>query len=210
MLCFNTSYVSVQVCVVLCLLTKLCSFNTSYVSVQDWQLPWYRRLLQLFQYILCFGSREIRAITLKIAKVSIHPMFRFKHNPKGQSFIRRKFQYILCFGSRGNLTSDFKAVLRVSIHPMFRFKRQAAYTTIYVVNTFQYILCFGSSKDNVVKDFNTLLFQYILCFGSSICLKKSKNKDAFQYILCFGSSLQPIFSGITHNLFQYILCFGSS
>ena len=53
----------------------------------------------LFQYILCFGSRWVCFSFLNLAKVSIHPMFRFKEIGRENYAKKTKFQYILCFGS---------------------------------------------------------------------------------------------------------------
>ena len=54
---FNTSYVSVQEMHRKMYFYLLDCFNTSYVSVQEKSALHLVRLLMLFQYILCVGSR---------------------------------------------------------------------------------------------------------------------------------------------------------
>jgi len=101
MLCFNTSYVSVQDELEVVNSIKKYSFNTSYVSVQ---VSLYKNIdadLFLFQYILCFGS------SLKVT---------------ANSWTVGAFQYILCFGSRQLQAANCQKKHKVSIHPMFRFK----------------------------------------------------------------------------------------
>ena len=140
---FNTSYVSVQGQLLLCFFLCHNCFNTSYVSVQESnkdKSPHYppcfntsyvsvqalsrtfRDIAQLFQYILCVGSRRVQGtqsrqflgfntsyVSVQVfnlfksdfsIKVSIHPMCRFK----------------ICFTALDGVT------IRVSIHPMCRFK----------------------------------------------------------------------------------------
>ncbi len=83
---FNTSYVSVQATLSQTIKTIILSFNTSYVSVQGGKN---------FPNLICFF-------------VSIHPMCRFKAPLIKDGDIVIEFQYILCVGSR-KLWSGTKA-----------------------------------------------------------------------------------------------------
>ena len=119
-LCFNTSYVSVQVYYsgniykkiefqyILCIGSSLCSNCIRLCTIP-------------FQYILCIGSSNVWKAYLFGYWVSIHPMYRFKDDRR------------LGYERRG----------KVSIHPMYRFKRVPV-MGLTGNTTFQYILCIGS------------------------------------------------------------------
>ncbi len=78
LLCFNTSYVSVQGSFVSCLFSFGCGFNTSYVSVQERGFP-HAHICLRFQYIICVGSSGTEDKSIRGGvKVSIHHMCRFK------------------------------------------------------------------------------------------------------------------------------------
>ena len=53
---FNTSYVSVQVTLIVLESCRFSCFNTSYVSVQE-NIDYCKTPANEFQYILCVGSR---------------------------------------------------------------------------------------------------------------------------------------------------------
>ena len=164
--CFNTSYVSVQVITSVFLMIVHSSFNTSYVSVQGLPIGIPLEPSILFQYILCVGSSYIVIMQSKTknrfntsyvsvqvivclsafrkARVSIHPMCRFKRFEDAFNAALFGFQYILCVGSSNRCASRYTKILlfqyilcvgsscrfkrattnlqRVSIHPMCRFK----------------------------------------------------------------------------------------
>ncbi len=100
-------------------------------------------LPSLFQYILCYGSTEVKnEIRNRYPKISIHPMLRFnsKLNNKftlilyfNTSYVTVQhlrvshisflitFQYILCYGSTELKFQDQFQPKKISIHPMLRF-----------------------------------------------------------------------------------------
>ena len=86
-------------------------------------LYWKPRRERKFQYILCYGSTSSSFIIIKIIK---------------------KFQYILCYGSTVNLPSKSPLILKISIHPMLRFNSGQNVPT-QLPTAFQYILCYGST-----------------------------------------------------------------
>ena len=121
-------------------------FNTSYVTVQQRKSWEERKVMNKFQYILCYGSTYFSYIKIiSESKISIHPMLRF--NRHKFVFLKSliKFQYILCYGSTDFFMENLEKVLR-----------------------FQYILCYGSTqvKFGVIK--KDMVFQYILCYGSTL------------------------------------------
>ena len=75
----------------------------------------------VFQYILCVGSSLNSSKSNLMAKVSIHPMCRFKSGFSSYLNPSISFQYILCVGSSGARPPNAK-LYSVSIHPMCRFK----------------------------------------------------------------------------------------
>ncbi len=58
-MCFNTSYVSVQVLITCAFIIIGTGFNTSYVSVQDCEVLAQISRNKKFQYIICVGSSII-------------------------------------------------------------------------------------------------------------------------------------------------------
>ena len=103
-----------------------------------------------FQYILCVGSSgNICIFCIKVKKVSIHPMCRFKFKEiREAKRLSQSFQYILCVGSREECL--------------------AYVSTIYKM--FQYILCVGSRASYYDSNGVLTAFQYILCVGSRCTL----------------------------------------
>ena len=88
------------------------------------------RVLNVFQYILCYGSTG-----------SLY------WKPRRE----RKFQYILCYGSTVNLPSKSPLILKISIHPMLRFNSGQNVPT-QLPTAFQYILCYGSTISNLFRN----------------------------------------------------------
>ena len=107
-------------------------------------LYWKPRRERKFQYILCYGSTSSSFIIIKIIK---------------------KFQYILCYGStvaktyqpnyqqhfntsyvtvQPSLTCLEIVLNKISIHPMLRFNHLHIVLSNGLV-VFQYILCYGST-----------------------------------------------------------------
>ena len=135
------------------------SFNTSYVSVQASALN-QEFVFQLFQYILCVGSRMR---------------------------ISRSKKVLRCFNtSYVSVQDGFEITLKrwyfVSIHPMCRFKK------LTICENFTGVVCFNTSyvsvqvfSINLIK--SCVEFQYILCVGSRRSGEKNKKSKP-----CFNTS----------------------
>ena len=121
--CFNTSYVSVQVCTFVNKNHIKNSFNTSYVSVQVKDVVDTLEEIKRFQYILCVSVQDTGSYC---------------------TFNTGSFQYILCVGSRlvqedsfgGGCLGFNTSYVSVQDNPTPLLKNIA---------WFQYILCVGSS-----------------------------------------------------------------
>ena len=167
-LCFNTSYVSVQGSNLQQSRAIQQSFNTSYVSVQESSEQSLENL-PLFQYILCVGSRRVwkrkrvkilsfntSYVSVQDQKVMIIPIQQISFNTS----------YVSVQGK-----AWYKCTLpkRVSIHPMCRFKN------LHLVIALQKV-CFNTSYVSVqvalsASAVRNLKFQYILCVGSRVLIE---------------------------------------
>ena len=126
-------------------IARVVCFNTSYVSVQDQLESIFGKTKIEFQYILCVGSRESCSCSkLQNLIVSIHPMCRFKLNNCFYTFLHligfnTSYVSVQVFSLNCSAFSN-----SVSIHPMCRFKSGISQYDSYS-SSFQYILCVGSS-----------------------------------------------------------------
>ena len=96
---FNTSYVTVQLLLVLIWLWMFSNFNTSYVTVQ---LNFLNKsnLLSVISIHLMLRFNFNNAVHIpNINKISIHLMLRFNAKEEKPVILLLEFQYILCYGS---------------------------------------------------------------------------------------------------------------
>ena len=185
--------------------STLCRCYTSYFKVSIHPMCRFKTLYgvgadftQLFQYILCVGSRNSLWIGIIFYLVSIHPMCRFKlQNGNRQRKINLRFNtsYVS--------VQDFRHIRQysgrwVSIHPMCRFKKvnTIILTTLSLVSI--HPMCRFKLLLVVVMGVKLMVSIHPMCrFKVNINLKKIWFAIKFQYILCVGSSYQ--FVGISSN-----------
>jgi len=94
---FNTSHVTVYLCICQFLLWPMLGFNTSHVTVYR-KASRKERGIQQFQYISCYGLSEIRSKYIRKTHVSIHLMLRFIYSGNVWKPEQNGFQYISCYG----------------------------------------------------------------------------------------------------------------
>ena len=142
------------------------NFNTSHVTVYRGVAADFYLLMDIFQYISCYGLSYNLGKEVHDYGISIHLMLRFICFVNSSELMTPLFQYISCYGLS-----------------------QKQPTSIPVANSFQYISCYGLSITSVVYLFISAEFQYISCYG----LSNTRNQYPahsleFQYISCYGLS----------------------
>ena len=104
----------------------------------------YVNVLQVFQYISCYGSTARIKIRECNSIISIHLMLWFYISGKRLNTRKTKFQYISCYGSTCCLCPNRLSKQNFNTsHVMVLPGRKS--TKAYI-HRFQYISCYGSTR----------------------------------------------------------------
>ena len=163
---FNTSHVTVYLCIRTSNTVSIKYFNTSHVTVYRRRTYNYRKVIQIsIHLILLFIEirRRLLGSLLAFQYISCYCLSTLEDDI---SSLLSLFQYISCYCLSSGI-NKFTCNFMISIHLMLLFIRRAPVTVPFPM-PFQYISCYCLSRCSW-QSVGTRQFQYISCYCLSRC-----------------------------------------